>query len=88
MKNTGGHLRPFRVFGTPPGTCPECAEVHDATQPHTQQSIAYQYKFYDRHGRWPTWSDAMEHCTDIIKEYWITALREAGIDILGEEGKE
>lgn len=81
MNNTGGHLRPFRLLRTPPGTCHECAEIHDTTQPHNQQSLAYQYKFYDRHGRWPTWHDAMEHCPDAVKEIWRTALQKEGIDM-------
>ena len=64
--------------GTPEGTCPECAVRHDPAQPHNRDSLVYQYKFYDRHGRWPTWEDAMAHCTDEIKEYWKQALRERG----------
>lgn len=72
----------FTLLGkTPPGTCPECAVKHDPDQPHNQQSLAYQYNFYDKHGRWPTWNDAMEHCSEEVKEYWRTALRERGVDV-------
>lgn len=35
----------------PEGTCPECAVPHDPEQPHNRDSLAYQYKFYDQHGR-------------------------------------
>lgn len=74
-----GHL-PFRLLGkTPPGTCPECAVAHPPEQPHDQQSLTYQYKFYDQHGRWPTWEDAMAHCPFDIKLYWSNALAERGI---------
>lgn len=66
---------------TPEGTCPECALMHDPEQPHKKDSLTYQYKFYDRHGRWPTWKDAMEHCSDEVKEQWIQALREYGIEV-------
>lgn len=67
---------------TPPGTCPMCAVKHDPAQPHNLQSLTYQYKYYDQHGRWPTWEDAMEHYLPEVKEYWITALREHGVEIL------
>ena len=66
---------------TPPGTCPMCAIKHDPEQPHNLQSLTYQYKYYDQHGRWPTWEDAMAPCSPEVKEYWITALREQGVEI-------
>ncbi len=66
---------------TPEGTCPECAVRHDPIQPHNRDSLAYQYKFYAQHGRWPTWADAMSHCSDEIKEYWAQALRERGVKV-------
>lgn len=69
---------------TPPGTCQMCAVAHDPEMPHNQQSLAYQYKFYDQHGRFPTWADAMAHCSDEVKAQWREALAEHGI-IVGEE---
>lgn len=73
------------MFGaTPPGTCPMCAVAHDPAQPHNRDSLAYQYKFYDEHGRWPTWADAMAHCTSEIKAYWREALEQRGVNV-GEE---
>lgn len=66
---------------TPEGTCPECAVKHDPSMPHNQQSLAYQYHFYDVHGRWPTWEDAMAHCTEEVQEEWKKALRERGVEI-------
>lgn len=72
---------------TPPGTCPICATKHEPEQPHNQQSLAYQYKFYDEHGRWPTWADAMAHCSDMIRDYWTRELEKRGIKVNGEEEK-
>lgn len=70
----------FQMLGTtPPGTCPECAVAHDPQQPHNRDSLTYQYKFYDKHGRWPTWKDAMAHCPEEIRKYWIHALAEKGV---------
>jgi hypothetical protein len=65
----------------PPGTCPECAVKHDPEMPHNQQSLAYQYKFYDKHGRWPTWADAMAHCSAETKAYWIAELKKRGVEV-------
>lgn len=66
---------------TPEGTCPECAVKHDPEEPHNRDSLTYQYKFYDQHGRWPTWADAMAHCPEDVKTAWTQALREHGIKV-------
>lgn len=63
------------------GTCEQCAVNHEPEQPHNQQSLAYQYWFYDKHGRWPTWKDAMEHCSDEIKEFWKKELATRGVTV-------
>lgn len=65
----------------PPGTCPECAVKHDPRMPHNKQSLFYQYAFYARNGRWPTWEDAMAHCAEEVKEVWRQALKEAGEEL-------
>jgi hypothetical protein len=65
----------------PKGTCPACAVKHDPEMPHNQQSLYYQYHFYNKHGRWPTWKDAMLHCTDEIKAFWIEELGKHGINV-------
>lgn len=70
------------LFGkTRPGTCPMCGVAHDPAQPHNCESLTYQYKFYDEHGRWPTWADAMAHCSPEVKEYWCKALAQHGITV-------
>ena len=66
---------------TPPGTCPWCAVAHDPTQPHNQQSLTWRYTYYDQHGRFPTWADAMAHCVPEVKAYWTEALKEHGIEV-------
>lgn len=78
---THPHLGPWKLLKTPAGTCPECAVDHDPSAPHNQQSLAYQYDFYGKHGRWPEWSDAMAHCTDEVKQLWIKALAEKGVTV-------
>lgn len=69
------------LLPAPEGTCPECATKHEPEQPHNQQSLYWQYKFYNKHGRWPTWKDAMAHCPPDIKRFWIEELKERGIEV-------
>lgn len=64
-----------------PNVCQKCAVDHDPEQPHNQQSLYWQYWFYGKNGRWPTWEDAMAHCTDEVKQYWIDALRARGVEV-------
>lgn len=78
LKARHGIILPGKV---PAGTCEECATMHDPRMPHNQQSLAYQYKFYDQHGRFPTWADAMAHCDEEMQQYWTNALRERGITV-------
>ena len=61
-----------------PGLCPECAVDHKPDQPHNAQSMFYQYKFYNEHGRWPKWKDAIAHCLPEVKSQWIKELRARG----------
>lgn len=55
--------------------CPVCAVDHPDDQPHNAQSLYYQYRFFATHGRWPTWADAVAHCTPELREAWETELR-------------
>ena len=66
------------------GTCPMCATVHKPEQPHNQCSFFYQYKFYDENGRWPTWEDAMAHCSSEIRRFWVEELRKRGVEVRNE----
>jgi hypothetical protein len=61
-----------------PGTCPICAVNHRPEEPHNQQSLYYQYRFYGVRGRWPTWADAVAHCAPQMRERWERELRASG----------
>lgn len=76
----GKHLGPFQLFPAEPGTCPECAVNHGPELPHNQQSLFYQYHFYNEHGRWPTWEDAIAHCDEQMKAAWREELTKAGVN--------
>lgn len=64
-----------------PDDCQECAVRHDPEMPHDRQSLYYQYKFRQQHGRWPAWEDAMAHCTPQMQAWWKKELRLRGIEI-------
>lgn len=59
-----------------PGTCPICATKHGDNEAHNAQSMYYQYRFYGNRGRWPTWADAIAHCTPQVRRVWEQVLRE------------
>ena len=70
-----------------PGTCPICATEHEPELPHNQQSLYYQYRFYGIRGRWPTWADALAHCSVEMKEHWESELRDRGAWNEPDEGE-
>jgi hypothetical protein len=65
--------------------CGECGHEHPPELPHNPHSLTYQYTFRLREAqagrpeRWPTWSDAMAHCTESMRQDWIQALSERGV---------
>lgn len=61
--------------------CQQCAVKHAAEQPHDQQSLYWQYYFYGKTGRWPTWVDALAHCTLEVRAQWIAELAKHGITV-------
>lgn len=69
--NPSMHLLPPAV-----GKCPVCAGDHPPDFPHNAQSLYYQYRFMGLRGRWPTWADAMAHCTEETQNEWTTQLLE------------
>jgi hypothetical protein len=73
----------FEIMPAPEGTCPECATPHEVGEPHNAQSLHYQYTFHKREGRWPTWADAMTHCSPETRETWTQGLIRAGVDVEG-----
>jgi hypothetical protein len=69
------HLKPWILLPPCPDACQECAVKHPPEIPHNQQSLFYQYHFYAEHGRWPTWDDAMAHCSPEIQTLWKAELK-------------
>ena len=71
-----------------PDVCQECAVKHGEGEAHNKQSLYYQYKFYAKHGRFPTWKDAVAHCTKEIQEAWKKELTALGKWTESENKKE
>ena len=71
----------WMLLPAPKGTCQKCAVAHAEDQPHNQQSLFWQYWFFGQHERWPTWKDAMEHCSDETKRQWTEQLAKHGITV-------
>lgn len=63
------------------GLCVECACNHAPSAPHNRDSIYYQFAFHAKHGRWPTWTDAMAHCTPEVQRLWKAELTKRAIRI-------
>lgn len=61
------------------GTCEQCATAHEPEAPHNQQSLFYQMRFFNEHGRWPNWGDALKHCDKKLRLKWTKSLKEHGI---------
>jgi rhodanese-related sulfurtransferase len=61
--------------------CQVCATGHQADQPHNAQSLYYQMAFRQQHDRWPTWKDAMSHCSPEVRGFWEKALAERGVSL-------
>ncbi len=59
----------------PPSTCRVCATEHPMDFPHNKESMFYQRAFFQKHGRHPTWADAVAHCQEPLKSQWLAALQ-------------
>lgn len=68
------------VFLLPPkdDVCQICATKHKPEEPHNQKSLYYHLTFHEKHGRYPTWEDALRHCKQEIKDAWEKELRRRG----------
>jgi len=64
-----------------PDVCQECATKHEPHHPHNKESLYYQMAFKIKHNRWPSWNDAMAHCSNLIKKVWKQELESMGIRI-------
>lgn len=62
------------------GMCPECATRHEPWEPH-YLCLHYQFHFRKQHGRFPTWADAMAHCTEEVKKTTIEVLEKYGVQV-------
>jgi hypothetical protein len=63
-----------------PDKCQKCAVAHPPEAPHDATSLYYQYWFKKQYGRWPTWEDAMAHCSEEVKKGTIEVLEENHVD--------
>lgn len=61
-----------------PGKCPACGFDHEPAMPHNRDALYYQYRFKMLRGRWPTWADAVAHCSEEMAEFWRQELVIAG----------
>lgn len=74
------------ILPPPSDKCQICAVAHDPECPHNPGSLYYKMKFHQKNDRWPTWADAMAHCSDEMKEFWISELAKCGIQVFDENG--
>lgn len=77
-------LKPLKggmsILMPPPNKCQVCAVEHDPKEPHNKDSLFYQFVYAQDHdGKSPTWEEAMAHCSQEVKQKWITALAQHGI---------
>lgn len=83
--NTPQRVGAMTLLPAKEGTCPECAVAHDPKIPHNPDSLYYQMRFHGQHQRWPTWEDAMAHCSPDVKAATRKVLKERGIPCGREE---
>ena len=78
----------IKVKAPRPGACRICAAIHAPGMPHDRDSLYYQNRFYKRNKRFPTWADAMAHCSEAVKTETIAMLAERGITVTegGDDG--
>ena len=62
-----------------PGACPTCATEHDPQDPHNPASLYYQHRFHRKNKRFPTWKDAMAHCSLLTQMVWRERLLAQGV---------
>lgn len=84
--NQNQNMEEIKVVPPSPGACPICATTHAPEEPHDRDSLYYQNWFRRKHKRFPTWEDAMNHCTEDVKRKFAKKLERRGIII--ERSKE
>lgn len=68
----------IRLLAPGTGKCPVCADKHGPYEPHNLNSLYYQARFFRKHRRNPTWEDAMNACSPLMKAYWRGMLAKKG----------
>jgi hypothetical protein len=63
------------------GHCEMCGAEHEPELPHNAQSLFYGVRFSALHGRSPNWLDATEHCTPEMRDMWLNALIDMGVNV-------
>jgi hypothetical protein len=71
----------WTILPPPANVCQTCAKDHEPGQPHDPQTLYYQTAFRQKHGRRPTWADALAHCTPIVQAMWVEELAKHGIPV-------
>lgn len=74
-------IEELRLLPPAPGKCPICAAEHEPELPHNKNSLYYQMRFRQQHGRFPDWRDACAHCTDEVKRRFAELYAEHGVSI-------
>lgn len=82
MKDSSGRelrrVGDFNLLPAPADCCQDCGRKHEKEQPHDATALFYKYSFYADHGRWPTWKDAVAHCTPELQLRWKEELVKIG----------
>ncbi len=74
-----GGMEEIKIRAPMPGRCKVCATAHRPDEPHDRDSRYYQNRFFNKHKRFPTWQDAMSHCTEERKAAFLEELSRRGI---------
>lgn len=75
------------LFPDDPSKCHFCAADHRPDEAHNNESLFYQTRFHIKHGRFPTWADAVAHCFVEIRKQWKQVLIEKNVWSEPEDGK-
>ncbi|MBR1565146.1 MAG: hypothetical protein IJ649_00140 [Oscillospiraceae bacterium] len=81
-------MEEIRIRAPGPRACKLCAARHKPGMPHDRDSLYYQNKFWRRYKRFPTWNDAMAHCTEEVKAAFVKELANRGIYVEIEKGSD
>jgi len=73
------------MLSPPQGHCQVCATKHDPRMPHNKQSMYYSVLFQNTYGRYPTWLDAMAHCSKEMQDAWKAELEKHGVKVCEED---